>query len=97
MIVVEDSATESVSSSPAEKQSAPDTTERGDKNLVTVFVSNVDFNKKEADLYEVMSRVGEVKDIRLVKGLKGKNRGFGYVEFKEEVRQFCFILEILTG
>ena len=89
MVVVDDSTAESTSSDAAAKKSAPDTTERGDKNLVTVFVSNVDFNKKEADLYEVMSPVGEVKDIRLVKGLKGKNRGFGYVEFKEEVSQLC--------
>ena len=64
----------------------PDVSEKQtDRKPLTVFVSNVDFNIKEADLYEVMSRAGEVKDIRLVKGVKGKNRGFGYVEFKDEV------------
>ena len=64
----------------------PDVSEKQtDRKPLTVFVSNVDFNIKEADLYEVMSRAGEVKDIRLVKGIKGKNRGFGYVEFKDEV------------
>ena len=55
-------------------------------NERTVFISNLDFNKREPDVMELLSRAGEVKDIRLVKGARGRSKGFGYVEYKDEVR-----------
>ena len=58
----------------------------------TVFISNLNFKKKEADLYDLLSRAGNVKDIRLAKGQKGMSKGFGYVEYADEVRLYNYLL-----
>ena len=54
---------------------------------LTIFVSNVSYDANEDHLNEAFKQVGDIVDIRLVKSVNGKSRGFGYIEFhtREEV------------
>ena len=57
-----------------------------------VFVSNLRYETKESDLTPLFIQYGELKDIRLVKQAGGKTRGFGYVEYKDEVRLMSWVM-----
>eukprot|EP00116_Pleurobrachia_bachei_P007620 sb/3467882/ len=54
---------------------------------VTVFVSNLSYSATEDDLNNTFKHIGSIVDIRLVKSVNNKSRGFGYIEFhtREEV------------
>ena len=56
-----------------------DKTEADD--LLTVFVSNLDFKVDEDKLRQVFSEFGSISDIRLVKNYKGLSKGFGYIQY----------------
>jgi RNA recognition motif-containing protein len=56
-----------------------DKTEADD--LLTVFVSNLDFKVDEDKLRESFSQFGSITDIRLVKNYKGLSKGFGYIQY----------------
>ena len=56
-----------------------DKTEADD--LLTVFVSNLDFKVTEDKLREVFSEFGNITDIRLVRNYKGLSKGFGYIQY----------------
>ena len=57
------------------------------KYPLTIFVSNLSYDATEDDLNDTFKHVGSIVDIRLVKSVNNKSRGFGYVEFhrREEV------------
>ncbi|KAL5260457.1 hypothetical protein ACHWQZ_G010555 [Mnemiopsis leidyi] len=57
------------------------------KYPLTVFVSNLSYDATEDDLNETFKHIGSIVDIRLVKSVNNKSRGFGYIEFhtREEV------------
>lgn len=67
--------------------------QKGDKtdtdNLLTVFVSNLDFAVGDEELGKMFSQFGEISEIRLVRNYKGLSKGFAYVQFKtiEAVRK----------
>jgi len=48
---------------------------------LTVFVSNLAFAANEDTLNDVFKSIGTIADIRLVRGVDGNSRGYGYVEF----------------
>ena len=51
------------------------------KYPVTIFVSNLSYSATEDDLNNTFKQVGDIVDIRLVKSVNNKSRGFGYIEF----------------
>lgn len=50
-------------------------------DLLTVFVSNLDFSVDDDKLRAVFSQFGEIADIRLVRNYKGLSKGFAYIQF----------------
>lgn len=48
----------------------------------TVFLNNLDYNVDEEAIKEVMQSSGLVKEVRLIKSLAGKSKGYAYVEFE---------------
>ena len=57
------------------------------KYPLTVFVSNLSYDATEDHLNDTFKHIGSIVDIRLVKSVNNKSRGFGYIEFhtREEV------------
>ncbi|RDD39002.1 Squamous cell carcinoma antigen recognized by T-cells 3 [Trichoplax sp. H2] len=51
----------------------------------SVFISNVPFSAVEDDIRSFFSTCGNVKDVRLVRAPNGKFKGYGYVEFEDEL------------
>lgn len=47
----------------------------------TIYVGNLFFDVTEKDLEKEFSRFGTVKNIRLIKDVRGLSKGFGYIEF----------------
>ncbi|XP_034337393.2 squamous cell carcinoma antigen recognized by T-cells 3 isoform X2 [Magallana gigas] len=56
-----------------------------DKSRRTSFVSNLDYSIDEDRIGQIFAKCGEMTDIRLVKTIKGKSKGYAYVEFKDEL------------
>ena len=56
-----------------------------DRKKCTIFVSNISYDLPEDQLKEILSAAGEVREVRLALDGKGSSRGFGYVEFVNEV------------
>ncbi|XP_028400531.1 squamous cell carcinoma antigen recognized by T-cells 3-like isoform X2 [Dendronephthya gigantea] len=54
------------------------------KDPQTVFVSNLTFTVDEEQLKSTFSPLGEINEIRLVRNLQGKSKGYAYVEFKNQ-------------
>ncbi|XP_046840830.1 squamous cell carcinoma antigen recognized by T-cells 3-like [Xenia sp. Carnegie-2017] len=54
------------------------------KDHLKVFVSNLLFSVDEEQLKSVFSPLGEIEEIRLIKNLQGKSKGYAYVEFKHQ-------------
>jgi RNA-binding protein 39 len=51
----------------------------------TVFVQQLAAKLQEKDLYDFMTRVGKVRQVRIVRDrVSGRSKGFGYVEYYEE-------------
>ena len=50
-------------------------------DLLTVFVSNLDFSIDDDRLRSVFSQFGEVADVRLVRNYRGLSKGFAYIQF----------------
>lgn len=50
-------------------------------DLLTVFVSNLDFKVDDDRLRQDFSAFGDITDIRLVRNYKGFSKGFGYIQF----------------
>eukprot|EP00124_Ichthyophonus_hoferi_P001584 Ihof_evm3s86 gene=Ihof_evmTU3s86 len=50
----------------------------------TVFVSNLLYSVDEPQLQEVFQQAGKVQEVRLVRNLQGKSKGYAYVEFVDE-------------
>lgn len=80
------------SGEPASSQEATSSDDSGKvrntNTKCTIFISNLDFYKKEPDILDFVSRAGSVKDIRLVKAAGGRSKGFGYVEYNDEVHVY---------
>jgi RNA recognition motif-containing protein len=51
------------------------------RNLLTVFVSNLEFKVDEKKLEDIFSQFGEIKEVRLVRNFKGLSKGYAYIEF----------------
>ncbi|XP_048775052.2 squamous cell carcinoma antigen recognized by T-cells 3-like [Ostrea edulis] len=56
-----------------------------DKSKRTAFVSNLDYSIDEDRIGQLFAKCGEMTDIRLVKSIRGKSKGYAYVEFKDEL------------
>ncbi|XP_022340245.2 spliceosome associated factor 3, U4/U6 recycling protein-like isoform X1 [Crassostrea virginica] len=56
-----------------------------EKSKRTAFVSNLDYSIDEDGIGQIFAKCGEMTDIRLVKTIKGKSKGYAYVEFKDEL------------
>ncbi|XP_055328000.1 squamous cell carcinoma antigen recognized by T-cells 3-like isoform X2 [Paramacrobiotus metropolitanus] len=52
-----------------------------DRKERTIFVSNLNYQTSEETVYNFFHSLGEIKDIRLAKDVRGRSRGFGFVEF----------------
>ena len=50
----------------------------------TIFVGWLNYKTSESTLKQVFERYGTVIKVRIVKDLKGKSRGYGFVEFKHK-------------
>eukprot|EP00551_Chaetoceros_affinis_P018366 CAMPEP_0203717688 /NCGR_PEP_ID=MMETSP0092-20131115/2146_1 /ASSEMBLY_ACC=CAM_ASM_001090 /TAXON_ID=426623 /ORGANISM="Chaetoceros affinis, Strain CCMP159" /LENGTH=220 /DNA_ID=CAMNT_0050596629 /DNA_START=52 /DNA_END=714 /DNA_ORIENTATION=- len=58
------------------------------------FVGNLDFEVREADLWELFGEVGDVGEVSLVTGPDGRSRGFAFVTMMEqEVTDKCLELD----
>ncbi|XP_061162766.1 squamous cell carcinoma antigen recognized by T-cells 3-like [Saccostrea echinata] len=55
------------------------------KSKRTAFVSNLDYSIDEDRIGQLFAKCGEMTDIRLVKTIRGKSKGYAYVEFKDEL------------
>lgn len=55
-----------------------------ERQVRTVFVSNLDYKVDEDTLNKVLGSSGAIKEVRLVKNPKGTSRGFAYVEFENK-------------
>ncbi|KAK6189074.1 hypothetical protein SNE40_005118 [Patella caerulea] len=55
------------------------------KDNRTVFVSNLSFNVNEDSIKDIFCKCGEISEIRLVKNIRGKSKGYAYVEFVDEL------------
>lgn len=51
--------------------------------LKTLFVARLSYELNEDDLRDEFSRYGTIKDVKLVRDLNGKSRGYAFIEFKE--------------
>jgi len=51
--------------------------------LKTLFVARLSYELTEDDLHHEFSRYGTIKDIKLIRDLNGKSRGYAFIEFKE--------------
>lgn len=63
---------------------------------ITVFVSNLDYSATEDQIQEVLSPVGPITLIRLVKDYKNRSKGFGYVQLSSPVSFYYYYINILT-
>ncbi|EDO28482.1 predicted protein, partial [Nematostella vectensis] len=61
----------------------------------TLFVSNLPFDAKESEIEELFSKHGVVKQVRLVTNRAGKPKGYGYVEYEQEVSAFLNAMQSL--
>ncbi|CAB3983959.1 Squamous cell carcinoma antigen recognized by T-cells 3, partial [Paramuricea clavata] len=50
----------------------------------TVFVTNLPFEIKSADIEDVFKVHGKVKEVRLVTNRSGKSKGYAYIEYEDE-------------
>ncbi|KAH3887201.1 squamous cell carcinoma antigen recognized by T-cells 3-like [Dreissena polymorpha] len=51
----------------------------------TVFVSNLNYKIDEEQIKSFFKKCGEIEDIRLIKSFQGKSKGYGYVQFTDEL------------
>ncbi|XP_051160742.1 squamous cell carcinoma antigen recognized by T-cells 3-like [Leptopilina boulardi] len=47
---------------------------------ISIFISNLDFTATEDDLKDAISSAGEITLLKLVRDLKGRSKGFAYVQ-----------------
>ncbi|MBI1885981.1 MAG: RNA-binding protein [Chloroflexi bacterium] len=50
----------------------------------TLYVGNLAHETTDVDLRTAFSRFGEVVSVRIVSGRRGRTKGFGYVEMRDE-------------
>ena len=50
--------------------------------IKTVFVGNLSFGVSHCELKQLFSNVGGIEDIRIIKGVDGREKGFAFVEFE---------------
>lgn len=60
----------------------------------TLFVSNLPFDVKEADLEDLFKVHGKINQIRLVTNRAGKPKGFGYIEYEQETGASAAIIAL---
>lgn len=59
---------------------------------MNIFVGNLSFEAKEADVYQVFAAFGLVSSVEIVMEKKGKkSRGFGFLEMPDEQEALCAI------
>ena len=66
----------------ARSKNHPDTAENRRKR--TIFISNLDYNCEDWQIEDFCSQMGEVERVSVPKSPEGRNRGFGFVTFKDE-------------
>ncbi|KAJ3003743.1 UNVERIFIED_CONTAM: hypothetical protein HDU68_005529 [Siphonaria sp. JEL0065] len=54
-----------------------------DPEDTTIFVGNLSWNTTEKTLIQFFEAAGKVNGVRLISGVDGKKKGFGYVEFAD--------------
>lgn len=57
---------------------------------ISIFISNLDFTATEDDLKDAISSAGEITLLKLVRDLKGRSKGFAYVQLSSSVSIFFF-------
>ncbi|EDO37342.1 predicted protein, partial [Nematostella vectensis] len=71
------------SSEPAAKKPCGESEEES-SDPRKVFISNLLFSITEDHLRDKFSKLGEVLDVRIVKNMAGRSKGYAYVEFNNE-------------
>jgi len=51
---------------------------------VKVFIGNLSYKTKEADLIDAFKKCGKVVDAKVVRKMNGLSKGFGFVEYEKE-------------
>ena len=55
------------------------------KDDKTIFLNNLPFELSESEIYERLAEFREeIKEVRLIKDQEGKNRGYGYLQLREQ-------------
>ena len=54
----------------------------------TIHVGNLSFNCKDNDLEESFKKFGIIKSVRIPKNERGLSKGFGFVEYQDEISAF---------
>ena len=49
-----------------------------------MYVGNVHFRTTELKLGRFFEKFGEIKDVKCPEDLKGKTKGYGYIEFEDK-------------
>ncbi|WAR03245.1 SART3-like protein [Mya arenaria] len=51
----------------------------------TIFVSNLNYKVDEDNIRDFFKKCGQIEEIRLIKNFKGQSKGYGYVQFADQL------------
>jgi len=64
------------------------------KTTATLFVANLPYEIDDEGLAQLFSKFPEFKTAHVVRSMRGKPRGYGFVEFQSEIAQLTALKEM---